>query len=69
MQIERHYRLQLHIEGIEHSDLLSETFLESYDQELCPSHGIITHKDGKIVCSIHNEKNGGEEDGDSMPYI
>ena len=65
------YGLQLQVEGIDHNDIFFEDFLNSYNQELCPSHGVVTYEDGKVVCSIHKEKNAEEEEGDdgSIPYI
>ena len=71
LQIERTYHLQLQVEGIDHSNMFFEEFLDNYNQDVCPSHGVIMYKDGKVVCSIHNGKNSGEEDGDngSVPYI
>lgn len=39
------------------------TFLNEYDQEICPEGGVISRSESKISCSIHLDEDGEDTEG------
>lgn len=71
LQIERMYETYLGTEGIEHSDIVFEEFLQEQGKIVCPEHGVITYVDGNVCCSKHSkeDKHKDEEGGGDVPFL
>jgi hypothetical protein len=48
-------------DGYSSDDLFNE-FIRNY-RNICPSGRLIRYINGKVECSVHNEANGNEDDG------
>ncbi len=68
LQVERDYEMYLEEEGIEHSEVAFEQFLEGYGKKLCPEYGEINYVDGKVKCSVHSEVDDESDEGD-VPFL
>ncbi|MFA9396922.1 MAG: prepilin-type N-terminal cleavage/methylation domain-containing protein [Clostridiaceae bacterium] len=72
LQIERDYELYLTINGLEHSDILFDKFLDKYEKTICSDHGDITYVNGKVKCSIHSAEDKNEiedDDSEEVPFL
>lgn len=73
LQLQRLYPGYLLSINEEHKDALWNTFLQEYDQELCPSEGTITYVEGEINCSVHSTNNNHDEEENnedsSVPFL
>lgn len=61
------YLTYIQLEEVETSEVFSE-FLNKYDEELCPEHGVVIYEGGKVLCSIHSESSE-EEESEDVPFL
>ena len=67
-QLERIYCTYLFINNLNHSVLTFNLLQQEYDEDICPSQGIISYEDGVVKCSLHRSNENGDED-EEVPYL
>ncbi|MFY3790524.1 prepilin-type N-terminal cleavage/methylation domain-containing protein [Ureibacillus sp. MALMAid1270] len=63
MELEKSYELHLTVESLEHQEILFMEHLFKFHTSICPVNGVITFKDGHVLCSVHSDQ---ELDEDQM---
>lgn len=70
LELERKYDEYLNMEGIFHTEVRFLEYKEQFFEEVCPSGGEITFRDGRVICSVHGEGDGSDEVGDNgVPFL
>ncbi|MGM0777897.1 MAG: type IV pilin protein [Bacillota bacterium] len=71
VEFERQYERNLHLDGIEHSDVVFVQFLMGFGENVCPLDGVIRYVNGEAYCSIHSEIADDEEkeDEEGVPFL
>ncbi|WP_051531158.1 type II secretion system protein [Clostridiisalibacter paucivorans] len=70
--VERMYSAYLIENDMDHSDSIFNQFLIDNFDEICPSGGVITYKDGKVKCNVHVDEEESPEEGspkEEVPWI
>lgn len=66
VELEKQYERHLHLDGIEHSDVVFVQFLMGFGEKVCPLDGVIRYVDSEVHCSIHSEI---ADDDDGVPFL
>ncbi|SDI94339.1 hypothetical protein [Alteribacillus bidgolensis] len=69
LQFDRMYHTYIHMEDVEHSELLFIQQLQLYGEELCPLNGIISYEERRTQCDIHPRDEEDSEEDNNVPYI
>lgn len=71
LQLERIYETHLVTEDIDHSETFFQDFKSNrIDGEICPEKGEIRYIENEVVCSVHHDHDGPEEnDNGEVPYL
>ncbi|MBB6454530.1 prepilin-type N-terminal cleavage/methylation domain-containing protein [Salirhabdus euzebyi] len=66
--LERSYESYLVLKSVEHTEVVFEQFMRSYDGELCENDCAVSYGEGKVHCSteVDDEEDDG---GGSVPYL
>ena len=70
--IERVYSTFLVEKDISHEDNIFNQFLIDNFDEVCPLSGVISYKDDKVMCSMHEYESKTDEDksnGEEVPWL
>ncbi|MBN2826531.1 MAG: prepilin-type N-terminal cleavage/methylation domain-containing protein [Tissierellales bacterium] len=70
-ELEHAYEIYLVKNNESDSEVNFNTFLNQWDQEVCPDEGIISRSEGKIKCSIHldEEVEDSNDSEGSVPFL
>lgn len=66
LELRNNYTTYIQLEGIPDSLVVFTEYVNNYDVEICPEHGVVIYKDGEILCSIHS---GGENEDGDVPFL
>ena len=70
--VERMYSAFLGENDNGHEDGLFDQFIIENFDEICPVCGVISYENGKVKCSVHEDRSGSDEDetpGDEVPWL
>ena len=70
--VERMYIAFLVENDIDHEDSIFNQFIVENFDEICPFGGVISYKDGKVKCSIHDDEEEIPEEefpGEEVPWL
>lgn len=65
--IEKLYEVWLEMNKIDHSDLVSEEFIDGHYSGACPTGGSYSYVDGEVECCFHSEP--AEEEESTIPFL
>lgn len=66
LELRNNYSTYIQLEGIPDSLVVFNEYFNDYEVEICPDHGVVIYKDGKVLCSIHS---GGENEYGDVPFL
>lgn len=70
LELERNYNEYLNMQETIHTEIRFLEYKEQFFDEICPSGGEITFRDGRVICSVHVEGDGSDEVGDNgVPFL
>lgn len=69
-ELERKYNEYLNIQGTFHTEVRFLEYKEQFFDEICPSGGEITFRDGRVICSVHGEEDYSDEvEENGVPFL